>query len=126
MQIGRKIYFDVKTGNVIIDLGESQGDISPTTVDDDIAVFKPLSERNRESFDVIELEYGRYSQEFMECSSYRVNPETKEIEFSHPDPNAPEEPQPFQKPLTDQIVELEERQQLMQQALDELLLGGGL
>lgn len=107
MKIGRKIYYDLSTGNVIIDTGERQGSVIPTTIDQDIETYKALSERNRDTFDVLELPYGAYSQDFAECNGYRVNPETKELEFSYPDPNNPEEPQEpqFIKPLSTQIAE---------------------
>lgn len=32
-----------------------------------------------------------------------MNVETKELEFSYPDPNAPEEPQPYQVSLSEVI-----------------------
>ncbi|MBP0725524.1 hypothetical protein J5Y03_10025 [Bacillus sp. RG28] len=83
MQIGRRIFFDIATGNVILDKGEMQGSVIETTVEQDIEVFKVLSERNRETFDYIQFEYGEFSKEFAECTSYRVNPTTKEIEFNH-------------------------------------------
>lgn len=106
MKIGRRIYYDVATGNVIVDTGERQGFVKPTTVEQDIQAYKALSERNRETFDYIELEYGQYAQDFAECNGYRVNPETKQLEFSYPDPNEPEPQEPvFQKPLSEEIAE---------------------
>ncbi|WP_153123291.1 hypothetical protein [Peribacillus tepidiphilus] len=107
-QIGRKIYYDIATGNIIMDTGERQGSVIATTVDQDIATFTALSERNRETFDVIELEFGQYAADFAQCNGYRVNPQTLELEFSYPDPNATEPQEPvFVKPLTEQVKELE-------------------
>ena len=106
MQIGKRIYYDVATGNIILDTGEREGAVIKTTIEQDISTFKALSERNRNSFDYIELKYGQFAQDFAESSSYRVNPETKELEFSYPDPSQPEEPQPYQKSLTEQIKEI--------------------
>lgn len=125
MELGRKIFFDCATGNVIKTISEMSGDFFETTIEEDIATFTVLSERNRDTFDVIELPYGAHSQDFDECNGFRVNPETKELEFSYPNPNNPEAPQVFVKPLTEQIKELEEKQSLMQTALDDLILGGG-
>lgn len=104
-KIGRRIYYETKTGNIILNKGEKQGYVKETTVEDDIETFKVLSERNRDTFDYIELEYGEYAQDFAECNGYRVNPETKELEFSYPDPNEPDEDQElfYQEPLTEQI-----------------------
>lgn len=127
MKIGRRIYYDTTTGNVIIDTGERQGSVAPTTIDQDTTTFTPLSERNRDSFDVLELEYGQYAQDFAECNGYRVNPETKELEFSYPDPNEPEAPPVYEKPLSEQLKELKAENLATMGAVAEvyeLLLGG--
>lgn len=47
MEIGRRIYYDLANGNIIIDVGERSGDIVPTTIDQDIETYIALSERNR-------------------------------------------------------------------------------
>lgn len=103
MKLGRRIYYEKETGNVIKDTGDRQGIVVPTSIEQDIEAFKVLSERNRETFDVIELVYGQYAQDFAEASGYRVNPETKELEFSYPDPNEPEVEQPYQAPLSEVV-----------------------
>lgn len=107
MEIGRKIYYDLITGNVIVDTGERRGSVIETTIDQDIKAYKSLSERNRDTFDVIELPYGAYKQDFLESTSYRVNTETKELEFSNHNIDNPEEEPIFDKPLSEQILELE-------------------
>ena len=122
MEIGRKIYYEVSTGNRIIDIGERQGPVLPSTIDQDIASYKVLSERNRETFDVIELEYGQYSQDFTECNGYRVNPETKEIEFSYPNPNEPDVEQPFQTPLSEEVTRLKQEDLNNKEAIAELYI----
>lgn len=111
-RIGRKIYYDKTTGEPLVDTGEREGLeglIAQTTIEQDIATYRELSERNRDSFDVIELGFGQYFQDFMECTSYRVNPETKQMEFSYPNPNVPpEEQEPvYQKSLSEQVKTLE-------------------
>ena len=103
--IGRKIYYDKLTGHVLVDTGERVGFVVPTTIEQDIQTFKALSERNRETFDYIELPFGAYAQDFRECNGYRVNPETRQLEFSYPDPNDPEAPPVYQKPLSEEIAE---------------------
>lgn len=108
MEIGRRIYYEKGTGNVILDTGERQGSVVKTTIEQDIEVFVVLSERNRETFDILELPYGAYSQDFSECNGYQVNVETKQLEFSYPNSNNPDEPQVFVKPLTEQIETLEQ------------------
>ena len=103
MKIGRKIFYELVTGNIIVDTGERQGSVVATTVEQDIATFTALSERNSDTFDVIELAFGEYAQDFAECNGYRVNPATKALEFSYPDPENPEAPKVFEAPLTEQI-----------------------
>lgn len=126
MKIGRRIYFDKDTGNVIVDVGERRGSVVPTTTEQDIKNYTALSERNRDSFDYIELEYGQYAQDFAECNGYRVNPETKELEFSYPDPNAPEEPKEpvYQAPLSEEVKKLETRITATEDALLAIMMGG--
>ncbi|WP_063848060.1 hypothetical protein NYE80_30945 [Paenibacillus sp. FSL H7-0357] len=109
MEIGRKIYFDKATGNVILDTGEMVGDVVKTTREQDFASFKVLNERVEETVGMIELEFGQYNVEFRESwGRFRVNLETEELEFLYTNPEAPEEPtEPvYQKPLTEQIKDL--------------------
>lgn len=82
-KIGRRIYFDKLTGNVILDKGEMQGSVVETTVEQDIMSYVALAERVRETFDVVELAFGEYQNEFITATSYRVNPTTREIEFNY-------------------------------------------
>ncbi|MBE2934946.1 hypothetical protein HPJ99_06820 [Anoxybacillus flavithermus] len=124
-RIGRKIYYDKLTGNVLLDTGERVGFVLPTTIDQDFESYEELKQRVRETVGVIQLEYGQYAEDFAQCNGYRVNPETLELEFSYPDPNATEPQEPvYQKPLTEQVKELEKSQKIIQQALDDFLLGG--
>ncbi|QOY37037.1 hypothetical protein AWH56_005170 [Anaerobacillus isosaccharinicus] len=123
-KIGRKIYFDKETGNIILDTGEQMGSVVETTLQQDFESYKVLSERNPETIDVIYLPYGAFSGDFAECSGYRVNLQTMELEFSYPDPNDPESPQEFIKPLSQEVEELKQRQQFTEDALLEIILGG--
>ena len=120
--IGRRVYYDKLTGKVLVCLSERSGHVVETSVEDDIQTYKALSERNRETFDYIQLEYGEYAQDFMECNGYRINPETKELEFSYPDPNADEPTEPvYQKPLSEQMKELDVRTLDIELTLAEIL-----
>lgn len=89
-KIGRKIYYDKTTGNVIPDTGEMIGAVVETTADQDFETYRALKERVRDTVGVIQLEFGQYAEDFAQCNGYRVNPETLELEFSYPDPNATE------------------------------------
>lgn len=127
-QIGRKVYYDKATGNVLLITSEMVGDVVETTTEQDFETYVELKDRVPDTVGVIQLEYGQYAQDFAQCNGYRVNPETKELEFSYPDPNATDTQTPVYqpKPLSEQVNELEAKQALMQQALDDLILGGAL
>lgn len=125
MKVGRTIFFDKETGEILVDTQEKEGFVSYKTPDYYIDRYKILIERNRETFDYIELEYGQYAQDFAECNGYRVNPETKELEFSYPDPNEEEPQEPvYQKPLSEKVDELENRTTATEDALLAILMGG--
>ena len=119
--IGRKLYYNKFTGEVLVDTGERSGAVRETTTEEDLRTYKVLSERNPETIGMIQLEYGQYRQDFLKCNGYRVNPSTQEIEFSYPNPNEPEPQEPtYQKPLTEEIADIK-------QSIAELtiILGGG-
>lgn len=122
MEVGRRLYFDIATGGVIVDTGERSGSVVETTVEYDIAVYKALSERNRETLDVIQLEYGQYAEDFATCSGYRVNLATKQLEFSYPEQGAPE-PQPpaYPPPLSEQLEQTNARVADLELTLAELV-----
>jgi hypothetical protein len=107
MQIGRRIYYEKSTGNVILDTEERSGNVRETTVDEDFENYVVLAQRVRETVGYIELEYGQYAEDFAACNGYRVNPETLEIEFSYPDPNDPEPTPVYRRPLTEETAQLQ-------------------
>lgn len=114
--IGKKIYFDKATGDIILIIGERFGDVIETTLEQDINTYKALSERNPETFDYMQLEYGQYAQDFIECNYVRVNIEKlnelprerwyEALEFSYPDENEDKEGAIiYRKPLSEEIKE---------------------
>jgi hypothetical protein len=124
-KIGRRIFYEIATGNVIVDTGEKKGFVQETTIEQDILSRTLLSERNRDTFDVIELPFGKYNQDFFECNGYRVNPEMKTLEFSYLNPNLAEPQEPvYQKPLTEQVSNLENRTKATEDALLAIMMGG--
>jgi len=124
MQVGRKIYFDKLTGNVLVDTGERQGNVVETTQEQDFEVYTVLAERVPETVGCIQLEYGQYAQDFASCNGYRVNPETLQLEFSYPDPQNPESQEPvYRKPLSEEINELKQRAADIEMALAATLGG---
>lgn len=116
----RRIFYDKITGEPIQEVGRSEGMNIPT-VEQDITTYSALSERNRDTFDVLELPFGAYSQDFAECNGYRVNVETKTLEFSYPDPNEPTLEQPYQAPLSEKVKQLELAQSVTDTTLLELM-----
>ncbi|WP_231110075.1 hypothetical protein [Anoxybacillus flavithermus] len=94
---------------------EMGGEYRETTFEEDYNTYKVLNERLINTIGCIQLEYGQYAEDFAQCNGYRVNPETLELEFSYPDPNQPEAPQVFRKPLTEEVEETK-------QAIAELAL----
>jgi len=106
MQIGRKIYYDLATGNVIQDTGERSGSVFETTTAQDFVAYASLAERVPETVGCMQLEYGEYAQDFMECNGYRVDVsgETPSLLFSYPE--SPEQPHVFRPPLSEEVEQL--------------------
>ncbi|WP_249901836.1 hypothetical protein [Paenibacillus sp. PK3_47] len=81
-----KVYYDKATGNVVQLTPEQIGrGVVETTEDQDFTSYKQLAERVRETVGVVKLAFGQYRREFAECESYRINPETQELEFTYRD-----------------------------------------
>jgi len=129
MQIGRKIYYEKLTGDVILITPEKFSGIA-TTKEQDFAMYEVLSIYNPESVDVIELEYGQYSSDFQTANSVRVDLETGNLLFNYP---------VFEQPLSVKVNNLEaentalkaQNEALQQQVADlemaiAAILGGGM
>lgn len=106
MQIGRKIYYELATGNVVTDTGERSGEVVETTIAEDFSTYTALAGRIPESVGVLQLEYGQYADDFAQCNGYRIDMETLEVLFSYSDPQNPEAPPVYQQPLTEQVAGL--------------------
>lgn len=122
MQIGRKIYYDLETGNIIIDTGERSGSVVETTVEQDFVTYAALAERVPSTVGCLQLDYGEFAQEFAECNGYwvDVSSETPSLLFSYPNPEQPEEPFVYRKPLSEQVQEQEQRLADVELALADL------
>lgn len=103
MNIGRKIYYEKSTGNVILDTGERMGDVIETTIEQDFASYTALAERVPETIGCVQLKYGQHAEDFVQCSGYRIN-ESEQIEFSYPSDET-QEPI-YRKPITQELDEL--------------------
>ena len=87
-QIGRKIYFDKATGNVLVDTGERAGFVVETTQDQDFQTYAALAERVPDTVGCLQLEYGQDADKFAQ-HQYRIDPATEEIVWSLTPPEAP-------------------------------------
>lgn len=109
MQIGRKIYYELATGNLIIDTGERSGNVIETTIEQDFAAYAALAERVPATVGMLQLEYGQYAQDFAEASSYRVDLSGEEptLEFQYRDPEGHPEPA-YRPPLSEEVADLKQ------------------
>lgn len=121
-QIGRRIFYEKNTGNVVLDTGEKFGSVVATTIAQDYENYAVL--RGRENLGTIDLEYGEFTQDFAEANGVRVSLETGQLEFNYPDTNDPEAPPIFETPLSTEVGELRKRVALSEQVLDFLIMGG--
>lgn len=119
--IGKRIYYLKVDGRVILDTGEAEGWVNPTTSEDDWRIYSELQKYNKTEVDFIELQFGEFKTEFAECTSYRVNVDTKQLEFDYtPVPEPPEVP--VKPSLHERVEDLELGAEATQEALDMLLL----
>jgi len=78
MQIGRKIYYNKTTGEVVWDKGEMSGGVRETTFEEDKAIMPEI-----ESADIVlmTLPYGDKKEEFRVCGGFTVDHKTQKITF---------------------------------------------
>lgn len=88
-EIGRKIYYDKLTGNILVDTGERCGDVIETTTEQDFQCYAALAQRVSETVGVIQLAYGEMAEDFAQSEGFRVDLSTGGLLFSYPDPNNP-------------------------------------
>jgi hypothetical protein len=78
MKVGRKIYYEKSTGNVLVNTGERQGAVIETTIDQDFEMYENLAGRVKESIGIIQLEYGYESDNFAKYP-FRIDTATQTI-----------------------------------------------
>lgn len=120
--VGRRIYFDKFTGEVITITGQREGtDVRQRTVEEDYQAFVSLSERNPETVGILELEYGAYDADFEEQGIItKVDLETLEPLFSYPDPTDPETPQEPQPALSEQLATLKTENETLKNRVSDV------
>lgn len=125
--LGKRIYYLKTTGDVVCTIGEQEGWVveNPHELQDppltkkeyDFKIYTELQKYNLEEVDFIELKWGEFKTEFSECTSYKVNIDTKEIEFDYtPIPDPPEVPR---KPSIQERMDTQENTNNEQ---DELII----
>jgi len=58
MNIGRKIYYQLSTGNVLVDIGEKSGSVVETTIDQDFQFYTMLQGIQQNEVGFIQCDYG--------------------------------------------------------------------
>lgn len=115
MKIGKRVFYDIRNGEVVAIIGERSGHVRPTTIEEDIESFPALMERNRETFDYLDLEYGAFREDFSRGKLVAIDLETKELKFLYYED---EESEPT-KPLSVQVEELKRESKMTLMALAE-------
>lgn len=94
--IGKRIYYLKVDGRVVLDTGEAEGWVNPTTTEDDWRIYSELQKYNKSEVDFIDLEFGEYKTEFAEMTSYKIDIATRKPIFDYtpvpPIPDAPRKP----------------------------------
>jgi hypothetical protein len=124
MQIGRKIYYEKATGNVILETGERMGDVVETTTEQDFAMYTALQQYVPGQVGVVRLEYGQDSEKFG-MYHYSVDTTTGTLVWGTPINYETPTPGPT---LEDQLNELKEQNLVLMDAiatLYETMLTGG-
>ncbi len=117
-QLGRRIYYLVSNGALVLDTGEylGYGITKRTTKEEDFLFYPELSKYVFNDVAHIDLSFGEFREEFITCLSFRVNPKTKKLEFAYQDSDV------FEKPLVEQLKELKSERQQDQQRIKNLEL----
>lgn len=58
MQIGRRLYYDLTSGNVVLDTGERQGDVVQTTTAEDMSFYPQLAGRTTTNTGSVDYAFG--------------------------------------------------------------------
>ena len=118
---GSRVYYLKENGNVVFKTGQAEGWVIEITPEQDWEIYAELKKYTKESLDYIQLQYDEFKTEFAECTSYRVNMDTKQLEFDYtPVPPSPEVP--VAPSLHERVDNLELGAEATQEALDMLLL----
>jgi hypothetical protein len=105
--VGRKIYYELATGDVILITPEKHSENAiNTTKEQDFQMYDVLAARNPDTVGVIQLEYGQYQAEFQSARSVKVDIETGQLLFEYPK---------YEPPLSEQVKTLQKENQTLKQ-----------
>lgn len=63
-QVGRKVYYDLSTGNKLVDTGECEGSVVETTQEQDFAFSTILSQRVPSTVGCLQFAFGEQATNF--------------------------------------------------------------
>lgn len=116
-QIGTKLYYCNRSGNVLVLQGDMQGYIKETTFDEDIEIYTELKERDRDSIGVLVFKYGEYPKLSQGSTGVMVDLETKELVFSYEElPESPQEPTDIEI-IQEKVSNLEKENEALKEEL---------
>lgn len=122
MDIGKRVYFDIKTGEVILNTGERSGSVIPLTPQEEIPLYKVLAERVESTYSWIDFTYGAHKEEeSLGGVIVRIDLETKKPVFKYPDPSGNLPIETVENPF-DMIRELQSKVDLQDAYLAELTM----
>lgn len=112
MPVGRKLYYELTTGDVILIIPEKHYENAVnTTKEQDFQMYDVLAARNPDTIGLIQLEYGQYQAEFQSARSVKVDVETGELLFEYPK---------YDPPLTVQVENLQRENEFLKMENKEL------
>ena len=122
MNVGKRLFYDTSTGGIIVNTGDRSGDIRETTPQEDIAVYKELSERVESTYSWMDFTYGAHrEEESLGGSIVRIDLETKKPVFKYPDPSGNPPIETVENPFN-MIRELQAKVDLQDAYLAELTM----
>lgn len=117
--LGRRFFWVKTTGNIVARRGEMSEGIE-STKEEDFEIYIELQGYDPDAIEMTTLAPGEHKEDFERAKSWRFNPDNKKLEFLYHDPNDPEQPPVFEKPLTEQIADLVARNTELMLAVAEL------
>ncbi|MBU5444329.1 hypothetical protein [Paenibacillus sp. MSJ-34] len=106
--LGRRFFWVRTNGSIVAQRGEMSAGIE-STKEEDFAVYQQLQGLDPDAIEMTTLEPGQYAEDFAKAKGWCFDPETKQIQFLFPDPNDPEAPPVYRKPLSEELEETKSR-----------------